>query len=203
MTQTEALMADLKEASRIAKSGEDMPLVGGPIGLMWGILLTLMFAFHYMIITQTIAVPQPSILFFWIGFAIIGGIGSAVLGKKLEKKPGAFSTANRVESYIWTMFASMMGTLAVGILLNQLFGNGSYELWTLSVILGFAGQGLAYGVTAKLTQQSWLHFASFSSFTMAALTMSFYNNEIIYLLAALGTVVTVIIPSILSIRKAG
>ena len=201
MTKTDALMADLAEASRIAKSGEDMPLVGGPIGLMWGILLTIMFAFHYAIITRTLEVSQQYILFFWGAFLLIGVMGSIVLGIKLDKKPGASSTANRVESYVWTMYGGMMGALGVGVILNQIFGNGSHELWTLMVIFGFAGQGLAYGVVAKLTGQTWLHFASFASFTMAAMTMSFYSSAIIYLLAALGAFVTIVIPSLMSIRK--
>jgi len=194
MTQNEALMADLAEASRIAKTGEDMPLVGGPIGLMWGVLLTTILTFHYMIITQALAISQQNLLFFWLAFVIIGVIGSIILGKKLEKRPGAYSTANRVESYIWTMYGGMMGALSAGVFLNQLLGNGSYELWTLVVIFGFAG---------KLTGQGWLHFASFTSFAMAAMTMSFYNSAIIYLLAALGAFVTIVIPSIMSIRKAG
>jgi len=44
---------------------------------------------------------------------------------------------------------------------------------------------------------------AFTSFAMAAMTMSFYNSAIIYLLAALGAFVTIVIPSIMSIRKAG
>jgi len=203
MTQNEALMANLTEASRIAKTGEDTPLVGGPIGLMWGVLLTTILTFHYMIITQALAISQQNLLFFWLAFVVIGVIGSIILGKKLEKRPGAYSTANRVESYVWTMYGGMMGALSAGVFLNQLLGNGSYELWTLVVIFGFAGQGLAYGVVGKLTGQGWLHFASFTSFAMAAMTMSFYNSAIIYLLAALGAFVTIVIPSIMSIRKAG
>ncbi len=203
MTNEQALMADLKEASRIAKTGEDMPLVGGPIGLMWGVLLTTIMTVHYMVITQTLALSQHYLIFFWGAFVIIGVIGSVTIGKKLDEKPGAYSIANRVESYVWIMFGGMMGALGVGVILNQLFGNGSHELWTLMVIFGFAGQGLAYGVVAKLTGQAWLHFASFASFTIAAMTMSFYNSAIIYLLAALGAFVTVVIPSLMSIRKEG
>ncbi len=202
MTKVETLMADLEDASRIAREGADTPLVGGPIGLMWGILLTATFAIHYMIITQALAISFSSLGFLWISFAVIGGIGSAVLGRKIGKKPGASSISNRVEHYVWIMFAAALGSLAVGILLNQILGTGNYELWTLVLIFGFAGQGLAYGVTAKLTGHGWLHFAAFSGFALAAITMSFYGDNIIYLIAAIGSIVTIIIPSILSIRKA-
>ena len=100
MTQNEALMADLAEASRIAKTGEDMPLVGGPIGLMWGILITVMMAIQYLILTQTLALPFHSLNFFWLGFVALGCVGSVIFGLKIDKKPGANSIANKVEQYL-------------------------------------------------------------------------------------------------------
>lgn len=202
MTKTETLMADLAEASRIAKSGEDAPLVGGPIGLMWGVLLTGVFAIHYMILERILALPEWSFAILWIGFAVVGGLGSAILGRKVGKSPGAYSTANRVESNIWMMFAAAMASLAVGVLLNIILAGGTHDLWTIILIVGFAGQGLAYGVVAKLTGHGWVHFAAFAGFTMAALTMSFYGQNVIYFIAAIGSVVTIIIPSLLSMKAA-
>ncbi len=200
MTKTDILVADLAEASRIAKAGENAPLVGGPIGLMWGVLLTAVFAIHYMIISGALALPQQSLAFLWIAFAVIGGVGSAILGRKIDAKPGAASTANRVEQYAWMMFSFTGLSLAVGVILNQILNNGTTELWTLILIFGFAGQGLVYGLTAKLTGHGWLHFAAFGGFTMAAVTMSFYGQNIIYFIAAIGTVFTIIIPSLLSMK---
>jgi len=150
MTDSNALMANLEEASRIAKAGEDMPLVGGPIGLMWGILITSCLTIHYLIISQIIAVPFYTLNFLWIGFAILGGIGSAILGPKVDKKPGANSLANKVEQYVWIMFASAMASLAIGVILNLFLGKGGYQIWDFVLVAGFAGQGLAYGVIAKL-----------------------------------------------------
>ncbi len=196
------LLSDLENATRIAKDGEDTPLVGGPIGLWWGVLLTSTFAIHYLILTQILALPMWSFSILWIGFAILGGAGSSLLGRKVSKRAGAYSTANRVEQYVWIMFTAAMASLAVGVFLNLILGSGTHELWTLVLIFGFAGQGIAYGVTAKMTGQNWLHFAAFSGFTLAAITMSFYGDNIVYLIAAIGSVITIIIPSILSIRKA-
>jgi hypothetical protein len=199
----EHLLADLEYASQIARDGAETPLVGGPIGLMWGILLSATFALHYLIVTQTLALPGQFIGWLWVSFAILGGMGVFVLNRKTDKKPGAHSLINRVEKYIWLMFTAALASMAVGILLNQLLNGSGYELWTIILIAGFAGQGLAYGVTAKLTGHGWLHFAALAGFTMAAVTMSFYNDNIVYLIAAIGTVFTVIIPSLLSMRTAG
>jgi len=201
MTKTD-LMADLEEASRIARAGEDMPLVGGPSGLMWGILLTATFSVHYLILKQIIATPDWSLAIVWIAFALIGGGLSAILGRQIGKKPGVYSTANRVEQNVWVMFTAAMASLAVGVLLKLFLGNGSHELWTFILIFGFAGQGLAYGVVAKLTGHKWLHFAAFAGFTMAAVTMIFYGDSVVYLLAALGSIFTIIIPSLISMKAA-
>lgn len=200
MTKSEALMADLAEASRIAKTGEDMPLVGGPIGLMWGILITSALTIHYLIITQTIAISFQSLNFLWVGFAVLGGVGSAILGPKVDKKPGASSLANKVEQNVWIMFAAAMGSLAIGVILNLILGEGNYDLWAFMLIAGFSGQAIAYGVVAKLTGHNWLHFAAFGSFTLAAVSMSFYGQNIIYLVAAIGSFITVVIPSLLSMK---
>ena len=202
MTDSNALMANLEEASRIAKAGEDMPLVGGPIGLMWGILITSCLTIHYLIISQIIAVPFYTLNFLWIGFAILGGIGSAILGPKVDKKPGANSLVNKVEQYVWIMFASAMASLAIGVILNLFLGKGGYQIWDFVLVAGFAGQGLAYGVIAKLTGRGWLHYAAFASFTMTAVTMSFYGQSVIYLIAAIASAFTIIIPSMLSMKAA-
>lgn len=202
MTDSNALMANLEEASRIAKAGEDMPLVGGPIGLMWGILITSCLTIHYLIISQIIAVPFYTLNFLWIGFAILGGIGSAILGPKVDKKPGANSLANKVEQYVWIMFASAMASLAIGVILNLFLGKGGYQIWDFVLVAGFAGQGLAYGVIAKLMGRGWLHYAAFASFTMTAVTMSFYGQSVIYLIAAIASAFTIIIPSMLSMKAA-
>ena len=95
-----------------------------------------------------------------------------------------------------------MGSMAVGVILNLILGNGSYQSWAFMLVVGFAGQGLAYGVVAKLTGHNWLHFAAFAGFTMAAVTMSFYGQNIIYLIAAIGSVFTIVIPSLLSMKAA-
>jgi len=100
------------------------------------------------------------------------------------------------------MFTAAMASLAVGVILNLVLGQGGYDIWAFILIAGFAGQGLAYGVVAKLTGHSWVHFAAFAGFTMAAITMSFYGQNIIYLIAALGAIVTVILPSLLSMKAA-
>ena len=196
MTQKD-ILADLEEASRIAKSGEDMPLLGSSIGLMWGILITVVLLYQYLILSGRIGLPEMTLFFAWIGFGIIGGIGSTILGRAADRKPGTNSVNNRVESYVWIMFAGSMGALTVGVFLNMLFGGGNQTVWNTVLIFVFAGQGIAYGVVAKLTKLRLLHITSFASFTFSSLAFLFVDKLEVYLLAAIGAVVTIIIPNLI------
>lgn len=199
----EQILADLDYASAIAKDGANTPLLGGPIGLMWGVLISLTFIVHWGISSGAFGLPEPYLAGLWIGFALIGGLGSFLLGRKIDEKPGANSAANRVEGYVWIMFAAMMATLAFGIILNIILQGGTPALFDFMVIIGFAGQGLAYGVVAKMSGLKWVHLASLAGFVTSALCFSAYGTSHFYLLAAFAAAMTIIIPSLYSMKKAG
>ena len=191
------ILADIEEASRIAKTGEDMPLLGSSIGLMWGILISLIFAYQYLILSGKVGLPEITLAFAWISFGIIGGLGSTVLGRAADRKPGSNSVNNRIESYVWTMFAGSMAAITVGVFLNMLFGDGNQTVWNTVLVFAFAGQGIAYGVVAKLTRIRLLHLTSFASFTFSALAFLFVDQVEVYLLGAIGAVLTIVIPNVI------
>lgn len=197
MTRTETLVADLEHASRIAKAGEDAPLLGNSIGLMWGVLITSIFTYQYLILGGILDLPEMTLAFSWIAFGVIGGVGSAILGRAADKKPGANSINNRVEGYVWIMFAGSMAAITVGVFLNMLFGGGNQAVWNTVLVFAFAGQGIAYGVVAKLTRLGLLHLASFASFTFSALAFLFVDKVEVYLLGAIGALLTIVIPNLI------
>ena len=204
MTQatTNPQLADLDFATRLAREGAHTPLLGGPIGLMWGVLIAATTLMQYLILEQIIALPLGALAVLWIGFSVVGGLGSWLLGRRIEAQPGANSVANRVEGYVWTLFAGMLAALAVGILLDQFVGGGRPEQWSFIIPATFAGQGLAYGVVAKLTGLRWLHLASFAGFVFGALTMTAVGESVIYLIASIGAVLTVVLPSLRTMKAA-
>ncbi|CAM3681809.1 hypothetical protein [Litorimonas haliclonae] len=199
----ENIIADLDYASQLAKEGAETPLLGGPIGLLWGVLLTSIFFYQWGVLSGTFGLSETSLAIAWLAFAVIGGLGSYVMGVKIDKKAGSNSAANRVESYVWTMFSGMLGTLFIGIILNMVFAEGTYKLFDLVMIVGFAGQGLAYGVVAKMSKMRMLHVASFIGFTASAVCFSFYGQPVVYLIGSIATIFTVILPSLLTMKKAG
>ena len=204
MTQatTNPQLADLDFATRLAREGAHTPLLGGPIGLMWGVLIAATTLVQYLILEQVIALPLGALAVLWIGFGLVGGLGSWLLGRRIEAQPGAGSVANRVEGYVWTLFAGMLGALVVGIVLDLFVGGGGPTQWDFIIPVTFAGQGLAYGVVAKLTGLRWLHLARFAGFAFGALTMTAVGENVIYLIASVGAVLTVVLPSLRTMKAA-
>jgi len=196
----EQILADLDYASALAKDGATTPLLGGRIGLMWGILLTLVFFGQWAILSGTLNVSPGYIGGLWAGFAIIGGIGSTLMGRKIDAKPGANSVANRVETYVWVMFAGYAATLFIGVVLNMLIQKSGPQTFDFIVIAAFAGQGLAYGVVAKLTALKWVHYASFTGFAASAICFSLLGTTEIYIAASIAAIFTIIVPSLISLK---
>jgi len=199
----EQIIADLDYASTLAKEGAQTPLMGGPIGLMWGILLTVTLFTQWLILSRILPWSEQSLGFLWLAFAVIGGLGSFILGRRIDAKPGSNSVANRVETYVWLMFVAMTATLFIGIILNLILQESTPRLFDLMPVIAFAGQGLAYGVVANLTKLGWVRMASLASFAASMICFAVYGTVDIYLIAAIGAIFTIIIPSLISIKKAG
>ena len=187
---------DLNYATALAKSGNEAPLMGGPIGLMWGILISATLFAHWSIITGRLGIELQYLWLLWISFSAVGGMGSAILGRRVGRKAGAHSMANRIEHAVWTMFSLMLGCLWAGIVISLLLGMGSVGLFDLVPIVGFAGQGLAYGVIAKISHHKWLGYASGAAFVSSILCMPAFGQPGLYLLAAIATLFTVVLPSL-------
>jgi len=198
----EQILADLDYASSLAKEGAETPLLGGPIGLMWGVLLSAVFFGQWGILSGTFGMPPSALAFMWIAFAIIGSAGSIILGRRMDNRPGANSVANRVECYVWIMFSGFMIALFLGVVANIFLSKGGPELFNHLVVAGFAGQGLAYGIIGKLTRIGWIKLASLAGFAASILCFAVVGDIKVYLIAAIATLFTVALPSIISIRNA-
>lgn len=191
------IIADLDYASQLAKDGANTPLLGGSIGLMWGVLLTLILGYQYLILAQKVDFPPESLAIAWIAYGVIGGIGSTILGRKIDRMPGANSVNNRVETYVWVMFVGAVITFVIGTVLNMTLGQGNQTVWNTVLVFAFAGQGMAYGIVAKLAKEKILHMASFASFTFSAIVFMLIHDPVIYLIGSIGAVVTIVIPNLI------
>ena len=99
------------------------------------------------------------------------------------------------------MFSAMMMTLFVGIILKMVLSDGTPALFDLMLPVGFAGQGLAYGLVAKLSKFKWLQMVALVNFIVSAICFVAYGDVHIYLIGAVGIVLTVVIPSLITIKN--
>ena len=194
------ILENLTYASTLAREGAETPLLGGRIGLMWGILLSVTLTAQWAILSGLVQIPPTNLFYLWLGFALVGGVGSAVMGRQIEKKDGAQSTANRVEKHVWTMFSVMLMALFVGVVLSMLVGQGTYTLFGVIVAVAFAGQGLAYGVVALMSDTKWLQLVSAASFVTAAISMALYGDVLVYLVGGIASLVTIVVPSVVTLQ---
>lgn len=191
---------DLNYVTNLAKAGQEAPLVGGPIGLMWGLLLTVTLASHWGFVSGKLPFENWYLLFLWISFSLMGVVGSAILSRTLAQKAGVSSVANQVEQSVWIMFSIMLGCFWLGIIISMLIGVGTPAMFDFVVIAGFGGQGLAYGVTARMSHHKWLTYPSGAAFIASVVCLSFFGQPDLYLVAAVTTVFTVVMPSLKTIK---
>ena len=192
---------DLKYARDLAQEGVNTPLVGGRIGLMWGILLAIVFFAQWAVLSKVLTIPVSNLIYFWIAFAVIGGAGTALLGRKAAEMEGAHSVGNKVDGTVWGMFSLMMGTLFLGVLLNVALNSGSPTLFSVMLPVGFAGQALAYGLVARISKIRWMNLAMLANCLCSIICFVFYGSVTVYLIGSIGVILTVVIPSLIIIKQ--
>jgi hypothetical protein len=199
MTNEQAIK-DIHYATNLAKAGQQAPLVGGPIGLMWGVLLSVTLLSHWGIVTGKLRLETYYLGYLWVGFAVIGSIFSPFLGARMKKKTAISSTANQIEQAVWILFAIMLGCFWVGISLSMLIGVGTPALFDFVPVAGFGGQGLAYGVTARMSHNKWLYWPSAAAFIASIVCLTAFSQPHFYLIASVATILTVVLPSLKTIE---
>jgi hypothetical protein len=97
----EDLKSEIDYIRTVAEAGQDAPLVGGWFAIWWGGLAGLTMITHWAIWTDRAPVGPDMLLPLWIGFMVLGSLGSALLGMTVRGKPGVGSVGNRVSSIVW------------------------------------------------------------------------------------------------------
>lgn len=196
----EALMKDLESAAAIARSGEKSPLLGGPFSLMWGLLLTAALTFQYLILEQILPLPLSTLALIWIAFAVIGGAGNIILGRRQAATPGANSVGNRVETAVWIMFGAVMATTFVAALASLVLGYQDQTIWGLIIVIGLMGQGLAYGTTTRIQSSGLVTFSALASLIAGSVALIVFDQTLVYLVGAIGSFVALVIPALFQLR---
>lgn len=192
---------DLSYIKTLAEEGRHAPLIGGRIGLMWGVLLSATLLLHGLTELGIAGLNANYIGLYWLAFGITGGCLTFVLSKSLKDKPGQSAITNRIESAVWTASTLALFTIAISVTLAVNLRGQSLILYDMIMAFAFAIQAMNYYVISQITRQKSRLISSALSLAIAALTALFVGQPIIYIVAAIGVVFTVILPALSDIKK--
>lgn len=189
---------DLDYVRTLAEAGRTAPPVGGRFMVLWGLLVPIMMATHWAIVTDRLAIPPQALLWMWMGMGVLGGIASGILGRAVENAPGASAANNRMSSAVWGAMPLALMAAFAGIFTAIQFLDAPLLLWNVIPGLALALYGAAY-LSVSFFQKSGLGiFSGVASLVTAGLCFALIQRPDIYLIAAVGVVVSTLIPGVIA-----
>jgi len=199
MTESEVL-ADIGYLKSVAEEGRNTPLLGGRIGLMWTALLVPCLFLHGLTAMGVGPIPIPYIGALWMGFGVTGGVLTFVLSRGLDKKPGANSMANKIESVMWPLTAMLIFAYAIALALGAALTGVDPVMFNTIMPLAFALSAINLGLLGALTRRSYFTVCAFmAALAMIACALLVHRPEV-YFVAAGGVLLTGVMPNLLQLR---
>ena len=200
-SQTDGLAQDLDYALDIARQGQSSPLLGGPIGLMWALLATAALVVHGLALMEVLPIARPQIGLIWAVYGFLGTALSVVIGRRIERKAGARSFANKVAEASWTAMGIMIATVAISAVVGHVSLGLPFIVFDMIVPFAFALSAVANSVLARITGYGYLKFAAIASGVLTSVTLLMAGQAEMYLVAALGLCLSGVIPSWIEVRR--
>ncbi|MBV5259195.1 hypothetical protein FLX56_12290 [Synechococcus moorigangaii CMS01] len=189
-----AAHADLAYLREMAEAGAKAPLLGGRFMVWWGGLTGLVAFVHWLIITGTLDFGAQALWPLWLGYMVLGSVGSAVLGWSLRNKPGTGSMGNRVQQVLWPVLGGCIGLYFTGLVAGMALGLVPIELVNTMMPVAFLAYGAGWMVDALLSRERLLLIPAIvtllGGFAGAALVMTPW----VYLVASAGMLLGTFIP---------
>lgn len=200
MTRTPSLAEDVNFIRDLAEAGQNAPLLGGRFLAMWGGLVTLAYVGHFLIATGAVDLGAMSLLYLWIAFGVMGGLGQFLLVSRVSGKPGQASAGNRVQSVLWTTSGMFLFVYFIGLIARMLLTGEGVEgfYWSVPMVLGLYGIGQF--VTGAMSGQGALKFAGIAAFAGVLAAVFLTGTEYIWLVGAASAFLAVFVPGLLMMR---
>ncbi len=192
--------ADLAFLRDVAASGQYAPSLGGRFFIWWGGLAALALLAHWAIITGTLGIPAALVGFVWMGYGIVGMIGSALLARSLHGKPGTGSINNRGESAAWRGVTWTVAAYAVGAVVAMAVGRGHPILFDTIPLVAFAGYGLSFNISAQLGGARWMQGMAILAWLFSGTGLLLVGTHGLYLFAAAAVGILAIVPGLVLLR---
>ena len=197
----EEMLQDLAYARTLAEEGRHAPLLGGSYLCFWGLLNAAAFSAHWGVLEGHLPFADgASFAAVWISYGVIAGIGMFLLAQRTRQKPGLTTIGVRAETAMWRGTALALLVVAVGSIVRMVIES---DPAAPNAIFGpaFALYGAALFGTAKLSQQSWLAGFAWLSFAIAFTLCLFANQTWAYLNAAVGSLLVLLAPGLVLLRR--
>jgi len=200
MTKTD-VHENIDYLKSLAEQGANTPLLGGRIGLMWTVLLVPTLFIHGLALTGKISISESMIGGVWMLFGIAGGVLTFLLGRSLDKKPGAGSIGNKIESIVWPTQTLLIFGFAISTVLAVNLNNAPTMLIHTIMPFAFALGSISLVLLGRITQKIYMFLAGLASAVFMILTMVFVTQPTVYFLSAFGVLLTGVLPSIIQLRN--
>lgn len=199
--KTSELIADLDYASAIAKDGANTPLLGGSIGLMWGILVIPTLVFHGLTMLGKTPVALEQIGLLWAAYGVIGTILNILLGRRIDRKSGSRSMINKIGAAL----GISMGIIIFSYAITTMYVTASQGLpvYTYSTIMvvAFALTCMNLAVLGHITGKTYLKVSAIIAGGFMALCMIMVTQIHVYFVAALGVLCVQVIPGLIEVSQ--
>ncbi|WP_371396267.1 hypothetical protein [Fretibacter rubidus] len=200
MTKSD-LIADLNYASAIAKDGAHGPLLGGSIGLMWGVLIIPTLIFHGLTMMGKTPIPLENIGLVWAAYGLIGGILNGILGRRVGRKAGAGSTLNKVSGAMGISMGVIIFSYAIATVYVTATQGLPIFTYATIMVLAFALGCMNFATLAKITGQRYLKIGALISGIFMVICMMNVTTISVYFIAAFGVLCTQVIPGIIEMNN--
>lgn len=195
------LKSEINYIRTIAEAGQDAPLIGGRFALWWGALATLTLASHWAIYTGRAPVGPDMLFALWIGFIILGSIGSAVMGMTMRDKPGAGSVGNRVSSVIWRSSGFVILTYFAAVTLAVMTGRLEPVFFNTILPVALLAYALAWLVIGGVTRRLMWTATGIVTLAGAFISVILVTTADVYLVTAATILVTHIPQGLAMMRR--
>jgi hypothetical protein len=195
------LAEDVAYVRGLAEEGRRAPLIGGPFLVFFGLLLCLAYLLHWALLVDLFG-PLHGIWFaaLWSGFGLLAGIGMILLSKRTSARPGASSIVNRVDGAVWQGVVFAIVATLIGCI-GRAVAEGEPDAVNSIMAAGFGLYGVALGATAVISEQMWLRTFSLLAFATSWLLWMFGNENWAYLYASAATLVVLVAPGAVMMRR--
>lgn len=199
--KSQSAASDLAYLREIAEAGASAPLLGGRFMVWWGGLTGAVLITHWLVVTEVLALGAAALWPLWLGYIVIGSIGSAALGWSIRNKPGAGSMGNRVQSVMWPVLGSSIMLYFIGLTIGMATGLVQPALINTILPVALLVYGAGGAIDALLSRQHVMLVPAgitlLSCLVCAALVMTPW----VYLVAAGAMLLGTFVPGFFLIAK--